>query len=112
MAKEYLETPEKCPKMIQKRHKTRLKTPKMDASEHHPFPATLRPTEKSRGAVLAALAMAPLLFSVGFGNISYLSMIEFHHTDKLVLRVSIRTNSLVIWHSIVLIFITHRIPSY
>ena len=56
--------------IIQKRPKNRPKTPKLDATGRPPFDATLRPTSKTRRAVLAALAMARLVFSVGFGNIS------------------------------------------
>ena len=55
------------------------KMQKMSATRHPPFDATLRPTSKSRGAVLAALTMAPLDFEVGFGNIFLLSTMEFHN---------------------------------
>ena len=53
----------------------------MDASEHPPFPATLRPTEKTRVAVLASLTMATLVFSVGFGNI-FIRTVANHVNDK------------------------------
>ena len=62
----------------------------MDASEHPPFPATLRPTEKTRVAVLASLTMATLVFSVGFGNIfipflPYLLSLVACHADVVTL---------------------------
>ena len=53
----------------------------MDASEHPPFPATLRPTSKTRVAVLASLTMATLVFSVGFGNI-FIRTVANHVNDK------------------------------
>ena len=49
----------------------------MDSSELPPFPATLRPTSKTRVAVLASLTMATLVFSVGFGNKLLLLLPEF-----------------------------------
>ena len=44
----------------------------MGPIRHHLFPATLRPTSKTSRAVLAALTMALLVFSGGFGNIFHL----------------------------------------
>ena len=61
----------------------------MSATRHPPFDATLRPTSKSRGAVLAALTMAPLDFEVGFGNIFLLSTMEFHNGKSQVWRNSL-----------------------
>ena len=58
--------------MIQKRHKNMPKTLKIRAPGHHPLSATLRPISKTSRAVLAALTMALLVFSVGFGNNFYL----------------------------------------
>ena len=56
---------QKLPKNVQKSPKNGANR----AKTHPLFPATLRPPSKTSRAVLAALTMALLVFSGGFGNI-------------------------------------------
>ena len=56
------------------------KKQKISATEQPPFDATLRPTAKTRVAVLASLTMATPVFSVGFGNI-FIRTVASHVND-------------------------------
>ena len=57
--------------MSEKRHENGPKTPKLRVIGQPPFPATLRPTSKTSGAYSLRSLTAPLVFSVGFGNILF-----------------------------------------
>ena len=60
---------QKWQKMGEKRHKSGPKMPNYAPKGRPPFPATLRPISKTSGAYSLRSLTAPLVFSVGFGNI-------------------------------------------